>query len=231
MRHFITLADFEKAELESLLDMAERIKKGEVKPDLSGKNLILLFFNPSLRTRTSFELAMKQLGGNVVTLNAGGDTWKLEFRDEVVMDGDAAEHIKDAARVLGRYGDGIAVRAFPRGTNWDEERRDPVIKAFLDHAGVPIINMESSLYHPNQALADIMTIREYFGEDLRGLPVTLSWAYHPNPLPMAVPDSFLLGTCIFGMDVRFLRPEGYDLDPEIMERARKPLENMLKAGR
>jgi len=221
MRHFITLADFEKTELESLLDMAERIKKGEVKPDLSGKNLILLFFNPSLRTRTSFELAMKQLGGNVVTLNAGGDTWKLEFKDEVVMDGEAAEHIKDAARVLGRYGDGIAVRAFPRGTNWEEERRDPVIKAFLDHAGVPIINMESSLYHPNQALADIMTIREYYGKDLRGLPVTLSWAYHPNPLPMAVPDSFLLGACIFGMDVRFLRPEGYDLDPEIMERARK----------
>ncbi|RKY00074.1 MAG: N-acetylornithine carbamoyltransferase [Spirochaetes bacterium] len=221
MRHFITLADFEKAELESLLDMAERIKKGEVKPDLSGKNLILLFFNPSLRTRTSFELAMKQLGGNVVTLNAGGDTWKLEFKDGVVMDGDAAEHIKDAARVLGKYGDGIAVRAFPRGTNWEEERRDPVIKAFLDHAGVPIINMESSLYHPNQVLADIMTIREYYGKDLRGLPVTLSWAYHPNPLPMAVPDSFLLGACIFGMDVRFLRPEGYDLDPEIMERARK----------
>ncbi len=221
MDKLVTLSHLTQEQIRDLIDLAMKIKAGESAPSLEGKNLILLFFNPSLRTRTSFELAMQQLHGNVVTLNAGGDTWSLEVEENVVMDGSAAEHIKDAARVLGRYGDAIGIRAFAKGDEWEKDRQDPIIESFVAYSGVPIINMESSLYHPNQALADMMTIMEAYGTDVRGLPVTLTWANHPNPLPMAVPNSFLLASALFGMDVRFVRPKGYDLDPMIMERAEK----------
>ena len=112
MKHFITTSDYTAEDLERLIDLAVDLKKKKKTRSLGGKNLILLFFNPSLRTRTSFEFAMQQLGGNVVTLNTGGDTWKLETEEGVVMDGAGAEHIKDAAKVLGRYGDAIGIRAF-----------------------------------------------------------------------------------------------------------------------
>jgi N-acetylornithine carbamoyltransferase len=219
--HFINVADFTQEQLNAVIDAAVRIKKGKLKPSLKGRNLILLFFDPSLRTRTSFELAMMQLGGNVVTLNAGGDTWKLEIEEGVVMDGPNPEHIKDAAKVLGRYAEAIGVRSFPRMQSWEKDREDPVLGAFVKHAGVPVINLESSLYHPNQALGDIMTIQEKFGKDLKGLPIAVSWANHPKPLPMAVPNSILLASALFGMDVRLVRPEGYDLDERVMAKAKE----------
>jgi N-acetylornithine carbamoyltransferase len=221
MRDFITVTDYSLDEIKRLIDTAVKMKRKESSPSLKGKTLVLLFFNPSLRTRTSFELAMKQLDGDVITLNAGGDTWRLETREGTVMNGSAAEHIKDAAKVLGRYADAIGIRAFAKGKDWEADRKDPVIEAFVRHAGVPIINMESSLYHPNQVLADIMTIREKFGGDLRGFPITITWANHPNPLPMAVPNSILLACSLFGMETRFVRPSGYDLDPWIMDRERE----------
>jgi len=219
--NFVTLSDFEKDGLDEIIEDAVNMKKGRFNPHIKDKNLILLFFNPSLRTRTSFELAMKSLYGNVVTLNASGDVWKLEVKEDVVMDGDKAEHIRDAARVLGRYADAIGVRAFALGKDWNEDKKDPIISAFLKYSGVPVINMESSLYHPNQALADIMTIKERFGKDIKGVPITITWANHPNPLPMAVANSILIASALFGMDIRFTRPEGYDLDSDIMEKARE----------
>ena len=227
MKHFITVSDFSLEQINHMIERAFELKTKKEEVILKGKTLILLFFNPSLRTRTSFEIAMNQLGGNVVTLNAGEDTWKLETEEGVVMDGEYAEHIKDAAKVLGRYADAIGIRAFAKGEDWERDRKDPVIDAFVRYAGVPIINMESSLYHPNQVLADIMTIQERYGKDLKGLPVTLTWANHPNPLPMAVPNSFLLGCSLYGMNIRFVRPHGYDLDPAIMDRATKLIK---KAG-
>jgi N-acetylornithine carbamoyltransferase len=225
MKHFITTSDYTADELGRLIDLAVDLKAKKKKRSLSGKNLILLFFNPSLRTRTSFELAMQQLGGNVITLNTGGDTWKLETEEGVVMDGAGVEHIKDAAKVLGRYGDAIGIRAFARGEDWKKDKKDPIISAFATYSGVPIINMESSLYHPNQALADIMTIREKYGKNLKGVPVTVTWANHPKPLPMAVPNSILLAAASFGMDVRLLRPPGYDLDSMILDRAKALSQN------
>ncbi len=219
MYNLVSLSHYSRKEVTELIRTAMDIKGGKLSPSLMGKSLVLLFFNPSLRTRTSFELAMKELGGNVVTLNAGEDTWKLETVEGAVMNGGAAEHIKDAAQVLGRYADAIGIRAFARGENWEKDRLDPIIESFVSYAGVPIINMESSLYHPNQALADIMTVMERYGEGIRGLPITITWAKHPNPLPMAVPNSILLACALFGMDIRLLRPRGYDLDAAIMERA------------
>lgn len=219
MKHLISLSHYSKDEVLELIELAMSIKRGEISPDLRGKSLVLLFFNPSLRTRTSFELAMQQLGGNVVCLNAGEDTWKLEVEEGVVMDKDSVEHIKDAAAVLGRYADAIGIRAFPGGVSWEVDRRDRVIEAFVRYGGVPIINMESSLYHPNQALGDMMTIMERFGKEVRGIPITIAWANHPKPLPMAVPNSILLVCALFGMEVRLLHPQGYDLDSAIMEKA------------
>lgn len=219
MKHFITVSDYSMDELNRLIDVAIGLKNKKVELSLKGKTLILLFLNPSLRTRTSFELAMLQLGGHVVTLNAGGDTWKLETEEGVVMDGASVEHIKDAAKVLARYTDSIGIRAFAEGKSWEKDKKDPIIGTFMRYAGVPIINMESSLYHPNQVLADIMTMQERYGSDLKGLPVTITWAPHPNPLPMAVPNSIFLACALFGMDVRFVRPQAYDLDKDIMSRA------------
>lgn len=219
MDHFITVSNYNHDEIDGILTLAEQLKNGKIEEDLKGKNLILLFFNPSLRTRTSFELAMMELGGNVVTLNAGEDTWKIEIEEGAVMDGSAAEHIKDAARVLGRYADAIGIRAFPKGESWNEDKKDPVINAFVKNAGVPIINMESSLYHPNQALADILTIKEMYRKT-KNIPITITWAYHPNPLPMAVPNSILLASTLMGMDVRLVHPQGYDLDNDIVEKSR-----------
>jgi len=219
MQNFITISDYNYQDINELLDLAKKLKNGEIKENLSGKNLILLFFNPSLRTRTSFELAMMELGGNVVTLNAGEDTWKIETQEGVIMDGSAAEHIKDASKVLGRYADAIGIRAFPKGVSWEEDKKDPVINAFIKNAGVPIINMESFLYHPNQALADILTIKEKYGKT-KNIPITITWAYHPNPLPMAVPNSILLASTLMEMDVRLVHPEGYDLDVDIVEKAK-----------
>ena len=223
MKNFITVSDYSYEEIDNLLDLAERLKRSKIEENLRGKNLILLFFNPSLRTRTSFELAMMELGGNVITLNAGEDTWKIEIKDGAIMDGTTVEHIKDAARVLGRYADAIGIRAFPKGISWDEDKKDPVIGAFIKNAGVPIINMESSLYHPNQALADILTIKETYGRT-KNIPITITWAYHPNPLPMAVPNSILLASTLMGMDVRLVHPEGYSLDKDIIKKA----ENLSK---
>jgi N-acetylornithine carbamoyltransferase len=225
MKHFITTSDYTAGELGRMIDLAIDLKRKKKKRNLNGKNLVLLFFNPSLRTRTSFEFAMQQLGGNVVTLNTGGDTWKLETENGVIMDGAGAEHIKDAAKVLGRYGDAVGIRAFAGGEDWEKDKKDPIIAAFAEHSGVPVINMESSLYHPNQALADIMTIREQYGKDLKGIPITITWANHPKPLPMAVPNSILLASASFGMDVRFLRPSGYDLDSTIIGRAQSLAQN------
>ena len=224
MEHFITVSDYSYNEIDRLLDIAEKLKKKEIKDSLHGKNLILLFFNPSLRTRTSFEIAMMELGGNVVTLNAGEDTWKIEIEEGAIMDGTAAEHIKDAAKVLGRYADAIGIRAFAKGKSWGEDKRDPVINAFKKNAGIPIINMESSLYHPNQSLADILTVKETYGKT-KDIPITITWAYHPNPLPMAVPNSILLTSTLMGMNVRLLYPEGYDLDDDIINKAKNLSKN------
>lgn len=207
------------AETRELFDVARELKKNPIRNDLHGKSLGLLFFNPSLRTRSSMDIAMSQLGGHALTLDVGVGTWKLEHREGKPMDGEAAEHIKDAARVLSRYTDTLAIRSFPERLSWGEDRRDPIMSNFARWAEVPLVNLESSLYHPCQSLADLLTIDERLG-DARKQPIVISWAYHPKPLPMAVPNSILVEAAKFGMDIRLAHPEGWDLDPEIMATAR-----------
>lgn len=215
-KSFISTQDWSKDELEKLLKLAVRFKKSRFSVCLKNKNLIMVFFDPSLRTRTSFEIAMNDLGGSAVSLNVGKDIWKLEHREGAVMDGEFSEHVKDAARVLSRYGDAIAVRCFPKLAEWNEDKKDAVIRSFAKYASVPVINMESALFHPCQALADIMTIKEHLGST-KGKKFVLAWSNHPKPLPTAVPNSAALIASAFGMDTVIAHPKGYELDNGIIE--------------
>lgn len=174
-----------------------------------------MFFNPSLRTRASMEIAIYELGGNAVTLDVGKGTWSLEHREGVVMDADKTEHIKEAARVLSRYVAAIGVRAFPEMKDFENEMTDPVVRGFAEYSDVPVFNLESSRHHPFQALADAMTIREKLG-GFSGQRVVLSWAYHPKPLPMAVPNSFALIAAQCGLDLTIACPPEYDLGADAM---------------
>jgi len=213
-RSLVGTDEWPDAEIVALLDEADRIKRGDgASPALVGKVLAMVFLDPSLRTRTSFEVAMAREGGHAVVLEPGRGSWPLETRDGVVMDGDTVEHLREAARVLGRYADALAVRAFPKGASWAEAREDAVIRGFVAHAGVPVINLESARRHPCQGLADAMTLRERLGVT-RGKRFVLAWAWHPNPLPTAVPASAALAAARLGREVVIARPPGYDLDPE-----------------
>src|SRR5947207_2372546 len=215
-RDFLSTADFTADELTSLIDLAAKIKAGDYRErPLHGKSVALVFFNPSLRTRASMEIAVYELGGNAVTLDVGKGTWSLEHLESVVMDSDKTEHIKEAARVLSRYVAAIGVRAFPEMKNYADEMTDPVVRGFAEHSDVPVFNLESSRHHPFQALADALTIRE----KLVGFShqrVALSWAYHPKPLPMAVPNSFALIAAQCGLDLNIHCPPEYDLGDEAM---------------
>ena len=216
MRNFLTTGDLSREELEALIESALRFKQGDDKTKpLAGKSVALVFFNPSLRTRASMQVGIYELGGNAVVLEPGGTSWTLEHRDGVVMDGDKTEHVAEFVRVLGRYGAAIGVRTFAPMKNWHEERTDPVLNAFAKYAGVPIINLESAMHHPCQAGADMMTIWEKLGRGQKR--VVLTWAWHPKPLPMAVPNSFALAAAQMGHDVVVAHPRGYELDDELLE--------------
>jgi N-acetylornithine carbamoyltransferase len=173
----------------------------------------MVFLDPSLRTRSSMETAMFLHGGHALVLEPGKGSWALETEPGVVMDGATVEHVTEAARVLARYADALAVRAFPKGTDWAVEREDRLIRDFARFSDKPVINLESTRRHPCQALADAMTLRERLGET-RGKRFVLAWAWHPKALPTAVPASACVAAAQLGMEVIIARPPGFDLDPE-----------------
>ena len=214
-KNFINTLGMSRDGLEQMLEAAFRFKKGDdTSKPLAGKSIALVFFNPSLRTRASMQVGIYQLGGEAVVLEPGGTSWTLEHRDGVVMDGDKTEHVAEFVRVLERYCTAVGVRTFAALKNWDEERMDPVINSFVRHASVPIINLESAMHHPCQSMADMMTIREKLGTGRKR--VVLTWAWHPKPLPMAVPNSFALAAAQMGHDLTIAHPEDYDLDEGLM---------------
>src|SRR2546423_6111606 len=215
MTNFLRTLDFSRRELEELLDLADRYKKGKVTQQaLDGKSVALVFFNPSLRTRASMQVGIYELGGNAVVLEPGGTSWTLEHREGVVMDSDKTEHVAEFVRVLGRYCVAIGVRTFAALKNWEEERTDPILNAFAKYSDVPIINLESAMHHPCQAMADMMTVREKLGAGRKR--VLLTWAWHPKALPMAVPNSFALAAAQMGHDLVIANPAGYELDEELL---------------
>jgi len=214
--NFLSTFDKSRPELDQLIDSALRFKSGSDKSKpLAGKSVALVFFNPSLRTRASMQVAIYELGGNSVVLEPGATSWTLEHRDGVVMDSDKTEHVAEFVRVLERYCAAIGVRTFAALKHWEEERTDPVLRAFARNSSVPLINLESAMHHPCQSLADMMTIREKLGVGRKR--VVLTWAWHPKPLPMAVPNSFALAASQLGHDLIIAHPEGYELDEGLME--------------
>jgi N-acetylornithine carbamoyltransferase len=215
-RNFISTQDFSPEELGGLISRARELKKDPVRTaPLAGKSVALVFLNPSLRTRTTMELAVTALGGTPVTMNVGTDSWTLEHRDGEVMNAGKTEHVKDAARVLSRVVDAIGVRAFAGLENLEDDLADPMISAFAKYAEVPILNMESALYHPMQGMADLMTIVERRG-DAKGVKAALTWAPHPKALPTAVANSFLLAATRLGVEVTISAPPEFPLPEPVM---------------
>jgi N-acetylornithine carbamoyltransferase len=218
MRHFLTTADWTRPELQALIDDARALKETPLGDALTGKTIALLFLNNSLRTRTSFDVGINQLGGHAVVLSPSGGMWPLEFEDGVVMDGDAEEHVKEAAKVLSRYCDLIGIRAFPKFQDWEEDRKDRILNSFTRYSDVPVINMET-VVHPCQELAHVMALQEQLGP-LDGKKYLLTWSYHPKPLNTAVANSALMIAAKFGMDVTLLCPtEQFLLDQRYLEQA------------
>lgn len=220
MKHATSIADLGPSVVATILAQA-RAWKGQPHPKhLRDKILGLVFFNPSLRTRVSFEAVMARGGGSAIAIEAGSGSWKLEERASVVMDGDRPEHLREAVPVLSRYVDALAVRAFAGLTSDDEDHADAIMRSFRDLATVPVLSMESAREHPCQGLADLMMVEENFGE-AKGLPVVLTWAPHIKPLPKAVPNSFLLTAAMRGCDVRVAHPPGYELHPGVIAEAQR----------
>ncbi len=217
--HLISLNDLSKAQVDDLLDLSMRMKKRPAKVELSGKTVGLLFFRGSLRTRASLEAAMTQLGGNTINLTAASDFWELESASGTVMDGRAPEHVKDAAAVLSCYVNALAIRPKPAGNSWAVDRRDAEMRTWAQHSRVPVINMESCLWHPLQALADLLTLRETLGE-LRGKRLAIVWTHSPTPASPAVVHSLLHAVLAQGMNVNVAHPEGFELDGEVLAQAR-----------
>lgn len=215
MNQFLSIKDV--PDLKELLDHALNIKA-----NLSGnreigkqKSIGLIFLNPSLRTRLSSQRAAMNLGMDVIVLDVNSGGWKLEFEDGVIMNGDSAEHVKEAAGVLGRYFDVLAIRSFAALEDREKDYEDAIVNAFAKYSGVPIINMESATGHPLQAFADLITITEH--QKRKQPKVVLSWTPHPKALPQAVANSFVRWMKASEVDLVVTHPKGYELADSVMK--------------
>ena len=218
MHRFLDLADFSRDQVVDLIDLARRLQERPEPHALAGKILGLLFMNPSLRTLSSFQAGMMRLGGTSFVVTPGSGTWNVETRDGTVMDGAAAEHVREAIPVLASYCDALGIRSFAEGRDLAADLAE---SQFMRMAGLcpkPLVNMESAVNHPCQALADWKTM-----DDLavpRNGKLVLSWVSHPRALPLAVPAATVHMAAQRGMEVVVLRPEGYALPEPIMAKAR-----------
>jgi len=226
-KDFITTGDFTKKELTKIIDNAIRLKSNPI-TKLENKILTLIFANPSLRTRLSFESGMKKLGGEVNIITSS-DSWDFEYKDKIKMNTKNQEHIKEAAQVISKYCDIIGLRkselmskTMNKKTTqtWEELKKDIAINSLAKYATKPVINLESNMYHPCQSLADMMTIIEKHKE-IKKKKYLLTWAPHPKALPLATPHSQLLTPCIFGLDVTLAHPPGFTLDKDIIKTAKE----------
>ena len=214
MKNFLSVSD--AGNIDHLITTALNFKKNPLASQSlgKGKRLGLLFLNPSMRTRLSTQIAAQNLGMEVIVFNAGQDGWSLEFEEGAVMNGSRAEHVKDAAPILGKYFDILGVRTFPSLKNREEDYSEKILQQFVKYAGIPVVSLESATVHPLQSLTDIITISQHLPLKSKTKPkVVLTWAPHIKPLPQCVANSF--SQWINGWDkTEFIiaNPEGYDLD-------------------
>lgn len=213
MKHYLSLKD-----IDSLPDWVSEARQLKEKPTAyknlgSGKILCLLFFNNSLRTRLSTQKAAMNLGMDVMVMNFGSEGWQLEFEDGKVMDQGKSEHIKEAAQVVSQYCDIVAIRAFAGLKDKLTDEAEMILNGFKKYASVPLVNMESSIGHPLQALADAITLAE---QNSKPRPkIVLSWAPHPKALPHAVANSFVAMMRLQNAEFVITHPKGYELNPEL----------------
>ncbi len=228
-RDFITDLEFTKEELETILEVAWDLKKkraiGEPHELLKGKTLFMIFYNQSLRTRNSFEAGMHQLGGHAHDLNPKQIYTPALPGREIAY---STERVSDVARVLSRMGEAISIRCYGEPVDWIYGEANRMIREFAYWSDIPVINMEDDMYHPCQAMADIMTIIEKKGRNLRGKKFVMSWAYSPSvEKPLAVPQSAITVASKFGLNITLAHPEGLELDPNIIDVVK---ENVRKYG-
>lgn len=226
MKQFLSINDV--PDVSQLLKQAAEVKANPYKWKHAGanKSLCLLFLNPSLRTRLSSQRAALNLGLEPIMLDINAGGWKLEFDDGIVMNGESAEHIKEGAAVIGAYFDIVAIRSFAGLVNREDDYSEKILRAFVQHCGAPVINMESATGHPLQAFADLITIEEH--KKVNRPKVVLTWAPHPRALPQAVPNSFVEWMKAGEIDLVVTHPKGYELAPQVM-REQKPEYDQTKA--
>ena len=217
MRRFLNLADFSQEQILDLLGLAQRLQEKPEPRALAGKVLGLVFMNPSLRTLASFQAGMARLGGSSFVITPGQGTWQLETRLNAIMKGAAAEHIREGIPVLASYCDALGVRAFAEGRNLNDDLAESLFSMIDQLCDKPLINLESAMSHPCQALADWRTMDEL--KLPKRAKFVLSWVYHPKALPLAVPAATVHMAAMRGMEVVVLRPDGFALPPQIMENA------------
>ena len=223
MKAFNDLADFSTEEISALLELSNRLDEKPEPLALNGKVLSLLFLSPSLRTLASFQAAMTRLGGGSFVISPEMSIHGLETRPGIVMDGAAAEHIREAVPVIASYGDAIGIRAFAERRNLEHDLADTEFSSLTALIDSPYINMESATNHPCQSLADWKTLDD-LGIPAKSGKFVLSWAYHPMSLPLAVPAASIHMAAMRGMDVTVLRPDGFELPEPMMDKARKAAE-------
>jgi N-acetylornithine carbamoyltransferase len=217
-RDFLSVTDLSRHEIDDLLELAARAKGKRPGQVLAGKSLGMLFFEPSLRTRVSFEVAMVQLGGHCINLSRD-DLYELEPTEQAIMDGTAEEHVKDAARTLSRYVDAFGIRAASRTGTWEQDRQEVLVRSYARHASVPVINLETCFEHPCQAIADLLTMREHL-VSLKGRKLTLAWCTNPEPKPLGPTHSVLTLAAMMGMDVTLAHPLGFEVDESVLQKSR-----------
>jgi len=211
--------DYSKEEWETLIEVALELKRRHAMGDdqtgiLRGKTLFSMFFNQSLRTRSTFAAGIQQLGGFYIELEPGKTYTPARKGFDIPY---KTERIKDVAEMLDRVGDAISIRMYGPPAYWIYGFANATIKEFAEYANIPLINMECDKFHPCQALADLVTVREKFG-GFKGINVTMSWAYSGSiEKPRAVPQSVVLAFAKLGANVTLSHPKGFELDPALIE--------------
>ena len=218
MRHFTSITQL--GDLKDALAAAKYVKENPFADQQLGRNktLLMIFFNSSLRTRLSTQKAALNLGMNVIVLDINQGAWKLETERGVIMDGDKPEHLLEAIPVMGSYCDVIGVRAFAKFESKEDDYNEVIVNQFIKYSGKPVFSMEAATRHPLQTFADLITIEEY--KKVEKPKIVLTWAPHPKALPQAVANSFAEGINMTDYEFVITHPEGYELDPVFVGRAK-----------
>ena len=223
MKHFTSVQDVQS--IDALLQKAVAYKAAPLKDKTLGANKRIgcLFLNPSMRTRLSTQIAAQNLGMEAIVFNVGSEGWALEFEEEAIMSGNTVEHVKDAAPIMGKYFDILAIRTFPSLKNRDDDYSELFIKQFIKYSGIPIVSLESATLHPLQSLTDVMTITEEINKSKiakRKPKIVLTWAPHVKPLPQCVANSFSQWINAWEKsDFVITHPEDYELSTEFTKGA------------